>query len=129
MSCQALAGDITHAGFEFSNVVYYKPVWSDAASLAKLGAALPQEITITNVFGAQAKIQTDGCWKYDEAKSCWYNSAVNAQLPQLFTEVAARCHYPILPMLILLAAFSYTRPVKPNEPAPADGGKGASHAG
>ena len=50
-------------------------------------------------------------------------------LPQLFTEVAARCHYPILPMLILLAAFSYTRPVKPNEPAPADGGKGASHAG
>lgn len=83
---QYAAGDITHAGFEFSNVVYYKPVWSDAASLAKLGAALPQEITITNVFGAQAKIQTDGSWKYDEAKSCWYNSAVNAQLPELFTD-------------------------------------------
>ena len=71
---QYAAGDITHAGFEFSNVVYYKPVWSDAASLAKLGAALPQEITITNVFGAQAKIQTDGSWKpkvYDD-KSAIY---------------------------------------------------------
>ena len=38
---------------------------------------------------------------------------VGLTLAQLFVEVAARYHYSILPMLILLAAYSYTRPVKP----------------
>ena len=33
-------------------------------------------------------------------------------LAQLLTEVSPRVHYSVLPMLILLAAFSYTRPVK-----------------
>ena len=33
-------------------------------------------------------------------------------LAQLVAEVAARYHYSILPMLLLLASFSYTRPVR-----------------
>lgn len=43
---------------------------------------------------------------------------IGLTLAQLMAEVAARYHYSILPMLILLAAFSYTRPVKQPEPAP-----------
>ena len=37
---------------------------------------------------------------------------VGLTLAQLMVEVAARYHYSIIPMLILLAAFSHTRPVK-----------------
>ncbi|MDO4972663.1 MAG: glycosyltransferase family 39 protein [Eubacteriales bacterium] len=49
-------------------------------------------------------------------------------LTQLLTEVAARYHYAVLPMLILLAAFSYTRPVKADPVLPAEPEKGADHA-
>ena len=37
---------------------------------------------------------------------------IGLTLAQLLTEVGARSHYSILPMLILLAVFSYTRPVR-----------------
>ena len=39
---------------------------------------------------------------------------IGLSLVQLLTEVAARYHYSVLPMLILLAAFSYNRPAEQN---------------
>ena len=40
---------------------------------------------------------------------------IGLTLAQLLVEVSARYHYSIVPMLILLAAFSYTRPLKREE--------------
>ena len=40
---------------------------------------------------------------------------IGLTLAQLLVEVSARYHYSIVPMLILLAAFSYTRPRKREE--------------
>ena len=37
---------------------------------------------------------------------------VGLSLAQMLAEVSARYHYALIPMLILLAAFSYTRPAK-----------------
>lgn len=84
------ASDIAHAGFDFSTIEYYKGNYPDTDSLKKLGAAIPETITVTNEFGVQARIPTDGSWKYDEKKNCWYNSAVNAQLPERFTDTKGK---------------------------------------
>ncbi len=84
------ASDIAHAGFDFSTIAYYKGNYPDTDSLKKLGAAIPKTITITNEFGVKARIPTDGSWKYDKKKNCWYNSAVNAQLPERFTDTKGK---------------------------------------
>ncbi len=39
---------------------------------------------------------------------------IGLTMAQMLVEVSARYHYSLIPMLILLAAFSYTRPVKKN---------------
>ena len=80
--------EIWHAGLTFKTVDYYKPYYPDTDSLKKLGAALPQMITVTNYHGDQAKLPTDTTWKYDEKKRCWYNSAVNTKLPEKFSDPA-----------------------------------------
>ena len=82
------AGAITKAGLNFENIKIYNDTFDSTDALKKLGACLPQYVTITNEFGSSTKVKTKGAWVLDKAKSCWYNSVDAADIPVKYVDTA-----------------------------------------
>lgn len=80
------ASTIKKAGLNYNNVKIYADTFEGTDNLKKLGACLPQIITITNEFGNSAKVKTSGAWKLDEVNSCWYNSVDPSDVPVKFVD-------------------------------------------
>ena len=79
-------GSISKAGFDYSTILFYKDSYSTTDSLKKLGAVLPTTVTLTNDFGAAAKVKTKGKWTLDEKNKCWYNSVDPSVVPSRFID-------------------------------------------
>ena len=79
-------GSISKAGFDYSTILFYKDSYSTTDSLKKLGAVLPTTVTLTNDFGAAAKVKTKGKWTLDEKNKCWYNSVDPSAVPSKFVD-------------------------------------------
>ena len=82
------AGAITKAGLNFNNILIYIDTFDSTDDLRKLGACLPQYVTITNEFGSTAKVKTRGAWILDKQNSCWYNSVDPSDIPVKFADTA-----------------------------------------
>ena len=82
------AGAITKAGLNFNNILIYNDSFDSTDALKKLGACLPQYVTVTNEFGSTAKLKTRGAWILDKQNSCWYNSVDPSDIPVKFADTA-----------------------------------------
>ena len=82
------AGAITKAGLNFEKIKIYNDTFDTTDALKKLGACLPQYVTITNEFGSSTKVKTKGAWILDKAKNCWYNSVNSADIPVKYADTA-----------------------------------------
>ncbi len=80
------ASTIKKAGLDFEKILIYSDSFDGTDSLKKLGACIPQTISITNEFGNTAKVKTKGEWVLDEANKCWYNSVDPSDVPVKFTD-------------------------------------------
>lgn len=59
---------------------------NNTESLEKLGAILPDEVTLEAESGYIFKAKVSGVWKFDEENSCWTNSVDKSQLPDFITD-------------------------------------------
>lgn len=71
---------------EFSNLVIYKTL-NDTESLKKIGAILPDKVTVIGETGLRVKnIPVKGNWVLDEENKCYTNSVDPESLPELLKD-------------------------------------------